>query len=124
MKPLHGPQIEAFCLPSGVDDDVSAQDRTGVKNEAVDDSVLAGTDVFDVQTHLGQQLVNQMLELPGSQVHEVKPVVQVSEDVRLDPRTNYVVWQYGHTHVAGNGPGYLNNPTGLDLYPPSSVLNK
>ena len=42
----------------------------------------------------------------------------------VDPRTNYVVWQYGHTHVAGSGSGYLNNPTGLDVYPPNSVLTK
>ena len=109
MKPLHGPQIEAFCLPSSVDDDVSAQDRTGVKNEAVDDSVLAGTDVFDVQTHLGLFLIDDKAN------HRI---------IVVDPRTNYVVWQYGHTHVAGSYPGYMNNPTGLDLYPPNSLLVK
>ncbi|NMM35079.1 MAG: hypothetical protein HHJ13_13985, partial [Phycicoccus sp.] len=42
----------------------------------------------------------------------------------VDPRTNFVMWQYGHTHVAGSGPGYLDNPTGLDVYPPNSVLAK
>jgi len=42
----------------------------------------------------------------------------------VDPRTNFVVWQYGHTHVPGSDPGYLNNPTGLDVYPPNSVLTK
>ena len=42
----------------------------------------------------------------------------------VDPRTNAIVWQYGHTHVAGSSPGYMNNPTGLDLYPPNSVLAK
>jgi hypothetical protein len=40
----------------------------------------------------------------------------------VDPRTNRVVWQYGHTHVAGSGAGYLDNPDGLDLYPPNSEL--
>lgn len=40
----------------------------------------------------------------------------------VDPRTNAVVWQYGHSHVAGSSAGYLDNPTGLDLYPPNSVL--
>ncbi|NMM25404.1 MAG: PQQ-binding-like beta-propeller repeat protein [Phycicoccus sp.] len=40
----------------------------------------------------------------------------------VDPRTNRVVWQYGHTHVAGSSAGFLNNPDGLDLYPPSSEL--
>ena len=42
----------------------------------------------------------------------------------VDPRTDFVMWQYGHKHVAGSSPGYLNNPTGLDLYPPNSVLMK
>ena len=40
----------------------------------------------------------------------------------VDPRTDTVVWQYGHTKVAGSSPGYLNNPTGMDLYPPDSML--
>lgn len=40
----------------------------------------------------------------------------------VDPRTNRIVWQYGHTHVAGSSAGYLNNPDGLDLYPPHSEL--
>ena len=26
-----------------------------------------------------------------------------------------IVWQYGHTDVAGRGPGYLHTPDGLDL---------
>jgi DNA-binding beta-propeller fold protein YncE len=39
----------------------------------------------------------------------------------VDPRTNKVVWQYGHTGVPGSSPGFLNNPTGMDLYPPNSI---
>jgi DNA-binding beta-propeller fold protein YncE len=42
----------------------------------------------------------------------------------VDPRTNTVVWQYGHTGVAGSTPGFLNNPTGADLYPPNSLSAK
>jgi outer membrane protein assembly factor BamB len=42
----------------------------------------------------------------------------------VDPRTNAVVWQYGHTGVAGNTPGFLNNPTGMDLFPPNSIAAK
>lgn len=45
-----------------------------------------------------------------------------SRIIVVDPRTNTVVWQYGHTKVAGSSPGYLNNPTGMDLYPPASML--
>lgn len=40
----------------------------------------------------------------------------------VDPRTDRIVWQYGHTHVAGNSAGYLDNPDGVDLYPPHSEL--
>lgn len=39
----------------------------------------------------------------------------------VDPRTNRVVWQYGHTHVAGAGEGFLSNPDGVDLAPPYSL---
>ncbi len=40
----------------------------------------------------------------------------------VDPRTDKIVWQYGVTGVAGRAPGYLNNPDGLDLVPPNSLL--
>ena len=40
----------------------------------------------------------------------------------VDPRTNRVVWQYGHTGIAGSAPGYLSRPDGVDLAPPSSLL--
>jgi len=39
----------------------------------------------------------------------------------IDPRTNSVVWQYGHTGVSGAGPGFLSNPDGVDLAPPYSL---
>jgi outer membrane protein assembly factor BamB len=42
----------------------------------------------------------------------------------VDPRTNTVVWQYGHTGVPGSTPGFLNNPTGMDLYPPNAISAK
>jgi outer membrane protein assembly factor BamB len=42
----------------------------------------------------------------------------------VDPRTNRIVWQYGHTGVAGSAPGYLSRPDGVDLVPPSSLLIK
>jgi putative pyrroloquinoline-quinone binding quinoprotein len=40
----------------------------------------------------------------------------------IDSHTNQTVWQYGHTGLAGNTPGYLNNPDGLDPLPPNSLL--
>lgn len=35
----------------------------------------------------------------------------------IDPRTNRIVWQYGHTGVASSADGYLSKPDGLDLLP-------
>jgi N-acetylneuraminic acid mutarotase len=40
----------------------------------------------------------------------------------VDPTTGRIVWQYGHTGKAGNGPGYLKDPDGVDLVPPDSLL--
>ena len=42
----------------------------------------------------------------------------------VDPRTNRVVWQYGHTGVAGSAPGYLSRPDGVDLVPPAALLSR
>lgn len=39
----------------------------------------------------------------------------------VDPRTNRIVWQYGHTHVRGTGDGFLSNPDGVDLAPPYAL---
>ena len=40
----------------------------------------------------------------------------------INPASNRIVWQYGHTGVAGRAPGYLNDPDGLYLVPPDSHL--
>ena len=37
--------------------------------------------------------------------------------VIIDPHTNRIVWQYGHTAVGGTGPGYLHIPDGFDFVP-------
>jgi hypothetical protein len=42
----------------------------------------------------------------------------------VDPRTNKIVWQYGHTHVAGAREGFLSNPDGVDLAPPYSLARR
>jgi outer membrane protein assembly factor BamB len=42
----------------------------------------------------------------------------------VDRHTNRVVWQYGHTGVAGSAPGYLSRPDGVDLVPPASLLTR
>jgi hypothetical protein len=42
----------------------------------------------------------------------------------IDPHTDRIVWQYGHTGVAGTAPGYLHNPDGVDLLPPYSYADR
>jgi len=42
----------------------------------------------------------------------------------VDPRTNRIVWQYGHTGVPGTAPGYLSRPDGVDLVPPTALLTR
>ena len=42
----------------------------------------------------------------------------------IDPHTNRIVWQYGHTGVPGAAPGYLSRPDGADLVPPHSLLDR
>lgn len=41
----------------------------------------------------------------------------------VNPKTNKVVWQYGHKGKSGRGPGYLNNPDGLELIPDYALAN-
>jgi len=40
----------------------------------------------------------------------------------INPKKNRIVWQYGHYGVPGSAPGFLNNPDGVDLAPPYSLL--
>jgi hypothetical protein len=41
----------------------------------------------------------------------------------VDPRTDRIVWQYGHTGHPGRAPGYLNIPDGVDLAHPYSLID-
>lgn len=69
---------------------------------------------------------SQSLNKPSLAIGLPNGDVMISDKVNnrlivVDPRTNKVVWQYGHTKVPGAGPGFLDNPTGMDLYPPNSI---
>jgi DNA-binding beta-propeller fold protein YncE len=35
--------------------------------------------------------------------------------VFVDPKTDRIVWQYGHTGIPGTNPGFLDTPDGMDL---------
>ena len=40
----------------------------------------------------------------------------------VDPKTNKIVWQYGHKGIPGKSAGFINNPDGLDFLPPQSLV--
>ncbi len=40
----------------------------------------------------------------------------------IEPRTKRIVWQYGHTGVAGRAAGFLNKPDGIDLLPATDLV--
>jgi hypothetical protein len=42
----------------------------------------------------------------------------------VDPKTDKVVWQYGHLGKPGTQPGYLHIPDGIDLAPPYSLASR
>jgi hypothetical protein len=49
-------------------------------------------------------------------------LIAINDDFRnrvvvVDMRTRRIVWQFGHTDVAGRRRGFLNTPDGLDLLP-------
>ena len=62
------------------------------------------------------------LNHPSLAVELPNGLVMLNDDyndrvVIIDPRTNQIVWQYGHTGVPGTAPGFLNTPDGMDLLP-------
>ena len=56
--------------------------------------------------------------------HDCGLAVGIRDDVLgvISRKTNRIVWQYGHDGVPGRAPGYLDNPDGVDLAPPDSLL--
>jgi hypothetical protein len=42
----------------------------------------------------------------------------------VDPHTDKIVWQYGHTGVRGSADGFLSNPDGVDLAPPYALTER
>ena len=62
------------------------------------------------------------LDHPSLAVQLPNHMVLLNDDFRhrvivIDPSTDRIVWQYGHTDVRGRAPGYLNIPDGVDVLP-------
>ncbi len=63
-----------------------------------------------------------MLNHPSLAVMLPNGLVLLNDDyndrvIVINPKTNKIVWQYGHTGKPGSAPGYLNDPDGVDLLP-------
>jgi hypothetical protein len=63
-----------------------------------------------------------MLDHPSLALPLGHGLIAVNDDYRhrvvlLSVRRHKIVWQYGHTDIAGKRAGYLNTPDGLDLLP-------
>jgi len=64
------------------------------------------------------------LDHPSLAIDLGNGLVAVNDDFRhrvviIDPKTNRIVWQYGHTDRHGRPDGYLFTPDGIDLIPPA-----
>jgi len=75
---------------------------------------------YDVASGPGQ------LDHPSLAVELPNGMILATDDyhnriVEINPKTHQIIWQYGHTGVAGTAPGYLNDPDGLDLLPPGVI---
>ncbi len=75
-----------------------------------------------VDWSFGAQSGPNRLAKPSLAVRWPNGLIAANDDynhrvIVIDPRTKRIVWQYGHTGVAGRRPGYLDKPDGLDLLP-------
>lgn len=65
---------------------------------------------------------NGALDHPSLAVELPNHLVMLNDDyhdrvIIINPKTDKIVWQYGHTGVPGSAPGYLNIPDGMDILP-------
>lgn len=65
------------------------------------------------------ELANPSLALPLPNGNIIVNDDKNDRVVVIDPKTNKIVWQYGHTGVPSTKAGYLNIPDGMDFLPPN-----
>ncbi len=67
------------------------------------------------------------LDHPSLAVELADGTIALNDDFRhrivvIDPRTDRIVWQYGHTDRRGTTAGYLYVPDGIDPIPMGTAL--
>jgi outer membrane protein assembly factor BamB len=70
----------------------------------------------------GARRGRKRLDKPSLAVRLSNGMIVANDDyndrvIVVDPKTNRIVWQYGHTGIAGSKHGYLDKPDGIDPSP-------
>jgi hypothetical protein len=104
---------DAQLLPNG---------RILVTSFTVPGRIVELTRSGDVTWSFGAPSGPNMLAKPSLAVRLPNGLIAANDDynqrvIVIDPRTRRIVWQYGHTGVAGRARGYIDKPDGLDLLP-------
>jgi outer membrane protein assembly factor BamB len=76
----------------------------------------------DVLWSYGPSSGDGALNHPSLAIMLPNGLIAVNDDYRdrvvlISRKENHIVWQYGHTDVAGSGPRLLNTPDGMDFLP-------
>jgi outer membrane protein assembly factor BamB len=82
----------------------------------------AGTVTWSFGAASGPDELNQ----PSLAVRLPNGLIAANDDynarvIVIDPKTNRIVWQYGHTGVASSASGYLDKPDGLEFLPAATT---
>jgi hypothetical protein len=108
---------DAQLLPNG---------RILVSGFTIPGKIVELTPTGHITWSFGASSGPNMLAKPSLAVRLPNGLIASNDDynqrvILIDPRTKRIVWQYGHTGVAGSRPGYLNKPDGLDLLPSAAT---
>lgn len=122
-KPLHVVNLPGFTYPSDTN-----QVRPGVflsadysTPGAIEEITASGRLLWRFEPSGREALDHPSLALPLPNGDVIANDDRNDRVIVIDPRTNRIVWQYGHTGTPGRRPGYLSNPDGVDLAPPHSL---
>ncbi len=120
----HGKLLWAFQAPVRYPSDAQwlGNDRVLLADYSSPGHVLEMTTKGKVLWEYGPSSGSGALDHPSLALPLPNGLVAVNDDYRhrvvlIDPKQDRVVWQYGHTDVAGTAPGYLNTPDGMDFLP-------
>jgi hypothetical protein len=80
---------------------------------------VAGSGANQLNTPVAATVVARFMDMPGFQVMITD---QANQRVIAVNMKHEIVWQYGETGVAGNGPGQLNNPNSAEVLADGHVL--